>query len=53
MPTSLTELGIDEDKIDGAIEKMIPTLRKNKGDVFGSFKKLTMKDAEAIYRLAL
>lgn len=53
MPTSLTELGIGEDKIDGAIEKMIPTLRKNKGDVFGSFKKLTMKDAEAIYRLAL
>lgn len=53
MPTTLTELGIGEDKIDKAIEKMIPTLKKNKGEVFGSFKKLTMEDAEEIYRSAV
>ena len=53
MPTTLTELGIGEDKIDEAIEKMIPTLKKNKGEVFGSFKKLTMEDAEEIYRSAV
>ena len=49
MPTTLAELGIEEDDI----EKMIPTLRANKGEVFGSFKKLTMDDARAIYRSAL
>lgn len=49
MPTTLEELGVHEDDI----EKMIPTLRANKGEVFGSFKKLTMDDARAIYRLAL
>ena len=49
MPTTLEELGIEEDDI----EKMIPTLRANKGEVFGSFKKLTMDDARAIYRSAL
>ncbi len=53
MPISLAELGIDEDTIDGAIDEMIPTLKKNKGEVFGSFKKLTMEDAAEIYRLAL
>ncbi len=53
MPISLAELGIDEDTIDGAIDQMIPTLRKNKGEAFGSFKKLTMEDAAEIYRLAL
>ena len=53
MPTTLTELGIGEDEIDEAIEKMIPTLKKNKGEVFGSFKKLTMEDAEEIYRSAV
>ncbi len=53
MPISLAELGIDEDTIEGAIDQMIPTLRKNKGEVFGSFKKLTMEDAAEIYRLAL
>ena len=53
MPTTLTELGIGEDEIDKAIEKMIPTLKKNKGEVFGSFKKLTMEDAEEIYRSAV
>ena len=49
MPTTLEELGVHEDDI----EKMIPTLRANKGEAFGSFKKLTMDDARAIYRLAL
>ena len=32
---------------------MIPTLKQNKGEVFGSFKKLTMEDAEEIYRSAV
>ena len=49
MPTTLAELGVGEDDI----EKMIPTLRANKGEPFGSFKKLTMDDAREIYRLAL
>lgn len=49
MPTTLEELDVHEDDI----EKMIPTLRANKGEAFGSFKKLTMDDARAIYRLAL
>ncbi len=49
MPTTLAELGIEEDDI----EKMIPTLRANKGEVFGNFKKLTMDDAREIYRSAL
>lgn len=49
MPTTLAELDVYEDDI----EKMIPTLRENLGEVFGSFKKLTMDDARAIYRLAL
>ena len=53
MPTTLEELGIGEDELEGALEKMIPTLRANKGDVFGSFKRLTMDDAREIYRLAL
>ena len=53
MPTSLAELGIDEGNIESAIERMIPTLRQNKGERFGNFKKLTMEDAAEIYRLAL
>lgn len=53
MPTSLPELGIGEDRIEEAIEKMLPTLKENKGEPFGSFKKLTMEDAAEIYRLAL
>lgn len=53
MPTSLTELGLDEDNIEDAIAKMLPTLKENKGEPFGSFKKLSMEDAAEIYRLAL
>ena len=49
MPTTLEELDVCEEDI----EKMIPTLRANKGEAFGSFKKLTMDDVRAIYRLAL
>ena len=49
MPTTLEELGICEDDI----ERMMPTLRANKGEVFGSMKRLTLDDARAIYRLAL
>ena len=49
MPSTLGELGVVEDDI----EKMIPTLKANKGEPFGSFKKLTMDDARAIYRSAL
>lgn len=49
MPTTLAELGVGEDDI----EKMIPTLKANKGEPFGSFKKLSMDDAREIYRLAL
>lgn len=53
MPTTLEELGITEDTLEAALESMIPTLRANKGEVFGSFKKLTLDDAREIYRLAL
>lgn len=49
MPTSLEELGINEEDI----EQLLPTLEQNKGSVFGSFKKLTMDDAREIYCLAL
>ena len=49
MPVTLAELGIGEDDI----ESMIPTLKENKGEPFGSFMKLSMDDAREIYRLAL
>lgn len=49
MPTTLEELGVFEEDI----ERMIPTLRANKGEVFGSFKRLALDDARAIYTLAL
>ncbi|MEQ3361978.1 iron-containing alcohol dehydrogenase [Raoultibacter massiliensis] len=49
MPTTLAELGIEE----ADIERMIPTLKANKGEPFGSFMKLSMDDAREIYRLAL
>lgn len=53
MPTSLDEFGLDEGNIEDAIAEMLPTLKENKGEPFGSFKKLTMEDAAEIYRLAL
>lgn len=49
MPTTLAELEVHEEDI----ENLLPTLRENKGEVFGSFKKLTMDDACEIYRIAL
>ena len=47
MPTTLEELDVHEEDI----EKMIPTLKANKGEPFGSFKKLAMDDAREIYRV--
>lgn len=49
MPATLGELGIAE----GDIEGFLPTLRVNKGETFGSFKKITIEDAREIYRAAL
>lgn len=49
MPQRLTQFGITRDMI----ETLIPTLRINKGEAFGSFKKITLDDARAIYRMAL
>lgn len=49
MPTTLAELDVDA----ADIPKMLPTLAQNKGFPFGTFKKLTPEDAEAIYKLAL
>lgn len=49
MPQTLGDLGIAE----GDIEGMLPTLRQNKGDCFGSFMKLSIDDAREIYKLAL
>lgn len=42
---------VDVEEAD--IPKMLPTLAQNKGVPFGTFKKLTLEDAAAIYRLAL
>ena len=53
MPTTLAELGFDEERLEEAIADMLPTLALNKGNPFGSFKRLTMEDAAAIYRSAL
>ena len=49
MPTTLAELGVSESDSP----RMLPTLRDNKGEIFGSFKKLSAEDARAIYLLAL
>ena len=49
MPTTLGELGVTE----ADIERMLPTLRANKGERFGSLKRLGAEDAREIYRLAL
>ncbi len=45
MPTKLGEFGVKPEDVD----KLLPTLKANKGEVFGGFKKLTMEDAKAIY----
>ena len=45
MPRTLGELGIAPEDVD----KLLSTLKANKGEVFGGFKKLTLEDAKAIY----
>ena len=49
MPSTLGELGIAEDDID----QMICGLRVNRGEGFGTFRKLTLEDAREIYESAL
>ncbi len=49
MPRTLSEFGVTEDDI----EKMMPGLKINRGERFGSFMKLTLDDAREIYRSAL
>lgn len=49
MPHTLGELGVKEADID----QLLVGLKINKGEVFGSFKQLTIEDARAIYRSAL
>ncbi len=49
MPATLGELGIGADDLDA----LIAGLRVNRGEAFGSFKRLTLDDARAIYRSAL
>lgn len=49
MPRTLSEFGMTEDDI----EKLMPGLTINRGELFGSFRKLTLDDARAIYRSAL
>ena len=49
MPQTLTELGVTAERI----EELLPTLEKNKGAVFGDFKRLTLDDARKIYLSAL
>lgn len=49
MPTTLTELGVHAEDID----QLLKGLRINRGELFGSFQKLTLDDARAIYESAL
>lgn len=49
MPSRLSEFGIREDQVDS----MLPTLKANKGEPFGTFKKLSLDDARSIYLSAL
>ena len=49
MPRTLGDLGVEETDID----QLLVGLKINKGEVFGSFKQLTIEDARAIYRSAL
>ena len=49
MPRTLGAFDVHEDDI----ERMIPGLTLNRGEVFGSFKQLSLDDARAIYRSAL
>jgi alcohol dehydrogenase YqhD (iron-dependent ADH family) len=48
LPVNFEQLGAKTADID----RLIETLRINQGESFGGFRKLNMKDAQAIYRLA-
>ncbi len=49
MPETLGELGVEAVDID----RMVRGLRVTRGEVFGTFRKLTLDDAHAIYESAL
>lgn len=49
MPRTLGELGVTEEDID----RLLEGLRVTRGERFGTFRKLTLEDARAIYRSAL
>ena len=49
LPVSFKELGIEHPDID----RMLVSLRRNKGELLGNYVKLTMIDCREIYRLAL
>ena len=48
LPVNFKQLGINSNDID----QLIRTLRINKGEQFGEFRKLDMTDARAIYEIA-
>ena len=48
MPTKLGEFGLEPENIDS----FLATLKANKGEVFGGFKKITLEDARVIYESA-
>ena len=49
LASQLSELGVTR----GQIPALLETLEKNKGPVFGEFRRLTMGDARQIYESAL
>ena len=49
LPVGFKELGIEHPDID----RMLVSLRRNKGELLGNYVKLTMTDCREIYRLAL
>ena len=49
LPVSFKELGLEHPDID----RMLVSLRRNKGELLGNYVKLTMTDCREIYRLAL
>ena len=48
MPTKLGEFGLKLENVDA----FLATLKANKGEAFGGFKKITLEDARAIYESA-
>lgn len=48
MPTKLGEFGLKLENVDA----FLVTLKANKGEAFGGFKKITLEDARAIYESA-